>query len=127
MSQVPQSYLKQPVAPSVESGDDGGVDVAAVEALKTEGRKEKFHIRGEHGTQRELQVAFSGVYLLQLEKGHSPGGIFAKETIFNAFLTYPWPKGFCFLMAWTFPIEIPYLSFAPPCSSPPRPLAPAPA
>lgn len=31
------SYLEQPIAPTVEGGDDGGVDVAAIQTLK--GRK----------------------------------------------------------------------------------------
>lgn len=30
------SYLEQPVAPTVEGGDDGRVDIAAVETLKEE-------------------------------------------------------------------------------------------
>ena len=35
---VPATYLKEPVAPPVEGGDDGGMDIAAVQAL---GREEK--------------------------------------------------------------------------------------
>lgn len=30
-----RSYLEQPVAPTVEGGDDGGVDVAAIQTLET--------------------------------------------------------------------------------------------
>lgn len=33
------SYLKKPVAPSVKRGDDGGMDVTAVQALRTETEK----------------------------------------------------------------------------------------
>lgn len=43
---VPATYLKEPVAPPVESGDDGGMDIAAVQAL---GREEKREFSWKEG------------------------------------------------------------------------------
>lgn len=43
---VPATYLKEPVAPPVEGGDDGGMDIAAVQAL---GREEKREFSWKEG------------------------------------------------------------------------------
>lgn len=42
----PATYLKEPVAPPVEGGDDGGMDIAAVQAL---GREEKREFSWKEG------------------------------------------------------------------------------
>ena len=49
-----RSYLEQPVAPAVEGGDDGGVDVAAIQTL--EENKTREDIRLEYSTDTRLTV-----------------------------------------------------------------------
>lgn len=49
------SYLEQPVAPTVEGGDDGGVDVTAIQTLQTgEKRGQKEDIIIQHSAQNSL-------------------------------------------------------------------------
>ena len=53
------SYLEQPVAPAVEGGDDGGVDVAAIQTLEgggKEGQEEK-NITHQLSTDKRLTSA----------------------------------------------------------------------
>lgn len=47
---VPATYLKEPVAPPVEGGDDGGMDIAAVQAL---GREEKREFSWKEGKEEQ--------------------------------------------------------------------------
>lgn len=47
---LPATYLKEPVAPPVEGGDDGGMDIAAVQAL---GREEKREFSWKEGRKEE--------------------------------------------------------------------------
>lgn len=49
---VPATYLKEPVAPPVESGDDGGMDIAAVQTL---GREEKREFSWKEGRKEGRQ------------------------------------------------------------------------
>ena len=46
---VPATYLKEPVAPPVEGGDDGGMDIAAVQALGREEKREFSWKEGRRG------------------------------------------------------------------------------
>lgn len=77
-----ESYLKQPVAPSVESGDDGGMDIAAVEALKTERERErKFGIRrAEQATESVASFLLSSSAAFRKK-----GGAFTKRTTLTTF------------------------------------------
>lgn len=49
---VPATYLKEPVAPPVEGGDDGGMDIAAVQALGREEKREFSWKEGRKGERR---------------------------------------------------------------------------
>lgn len=49
---VPATYLKEPVAPPVEGGDDGGMDIAAVQALGREEKREFSWKEGRKGGRR---------------------------------------------------------------------------
>ena len=53
------SYLEQPVAPTVEGGDDGGVDVAAIQTLEgretVEQERKRDRERGHYTTVRKRQ------------------------------------------------------------------------
>src|SRR3712207_8908245 len=50
---VPATYLKEPVAPPVEGGDDGGMDIAAVQALGREEKREFSWKEGREGGRRD--------------------------------------------------------------------------
>lgn len=48
------SYLQKPVAPSVKRGDDGGMDVAAVQALGTQKERKQSRVsEGNHRPRRQ--------------------------------------------------------------------------
>lgn len=64
---VPATYLKEPVAPPVESGDDGGMDIAAVQAL---GREEKREFSWKEGRKEGRKTAQQR----RSEKGHAAAG-----------------------------------------------------
>lgn len=58
---VPATYLKEPVAPPVESGDDGGMDIAAVQAL---GREEKREFSWKEGRKEGRQCNREGAKMV---------------------------------------------------------------
>lgn len=51
------THLKQPVAPSVKGGEDGGVDVAAVDALKSHKFRSISLKEGEKGVANKMHGA----------------------------------------------------------------------
>lgn len=52
---APATYLKEPVTPPVEGGDDGRVDVAAVQALGREEKREFSWKEGRKGGRRAAE------------------------------------------------------------------------
>lgn len=59
------SYLQKPVAPSVKRGDDGGMDVAAVQALGTQKERKQSRVSaGNHRPRRGGSAATGVGYLL---------------------------------------------------------------